>query len=570
MYEAGRRAVLRSIPALVAAGAVSRRGSGQTQADEVSPAEWRSSYYDGRNSSYNPGGIELEEKPEPWLLTGLNGAERVRSYKYVTLEGDIFYPAAGQIGRFDIGTQSSGGIGLGLGTMYGNTLATYDDDLVWADGQSIARTVVSRFDVSRYLDDGEYIGDSYDDLVLIAPRKLQVAGDTLYFAGYNLGVSAADEEDVEAASNPGIWAVGLESMELEWKCDLYEGLNSASSPQFAFAIGADQLYVLDIGNTAAKRTLWAIDRTDGAVRWRRDIGAPVDTSPPTALADGVVVPKRGDPVKYAKSDGSREWRKSEGTGLHVLGVEEDIVAMHGERVVRYGLDGSTVWEQRHGNDEDSSVTWYSISGSGRLAYLQGYQPTGEETYDYFLLAIDLETGARQWRLELPGGPVEQPLVTHLGVYMPIHSETEGIQMFGIGRTPPNGELSLEPAYPTVGEEATAILDGESDLYVDVSIQLDGEELEVTERNGQYQADFEVRERNHTLTATTEDVFHTTREDTYEVAAASAPTTATPSPTSGETASASDVGASGFTIWSALLSVAGYALYRQRWEDEDKE
>ncbi|WP_227132735.1 outer membrane protein assembly factor BamB family protein [Halorubellus salinus] len=196
---------------------------------------------------------------------------------------------------------------------------------------------------------------------------------------------------------------------------------------------------------------------NGAVRWERDVGARVATSP--AVFDGRVFATTtdGDLVSLGEPDGDVRWRTDVGDAatapavvtspsptLVVVGTDEGVVARHaadGEEAwtasgpgrVRgapaLGSDGTLVAADDAGvvrglDAASGDETWrFEAEGAvhGAPALADGVAYVG--TRGRRLLAIDVDSGSVEWSFELGDWVDGSPVVAYGAVFVPTQAGT---------------------------------------------------------------------------------------------------------------------------------------------------
>jgi outer membrane protein assembly factor BamB len=163
--------------------------------------------------------------------------------------------------------------------------------------------------------------------------------------------------------------------------------------------------------------LYAVDATDGSVRWKSATGGRIRSTP--AVADGRVVAGSADGIVYAfaEGDGHLLWQHAtEGAALVSAdyGFDRRTVqsspAVVGGRVLVgardgyfYALDadsGKRLWRQDH------AVSWVNSSP----AVAEGLAVVGSSD-EQFVQAVDVATGEERWRVGTAGIVWTSPAVT---------------------------------------------------------------------------------------------------------------------------------------------------------------
>ena len=198
---------------------------------------------------------------------------------------------------------------------------------------------------------------------------------------------------------------------LLWECD-GGWTKRLISPAALSAVARDGLRRLAVAN--GDGSLTCMNALDGAVLWRRDIGAVEWGGPLWARLDGsdeqtIVTGTEHDGVAAVTRDGETRWRVNADAAappLHIRGplAAADISGDGGDAIFgasRFGLfcidaDGALAWEQYTGDDFPGGLVIADADGDGRAEL---YAVSNDDAY---LWRFDAATGAPAWKAPLHG------------------------------------------------------------------------------------------------------------------------------------------------------------------------
>ncbi len=179
-----------------------------------------------------------------------------------------------------------------------------------------------------------------------------------------------------------VYALNPTDGSVKWKCPTGGFVNS-SSP----AIGADgTVYVGSEDNN-----VYALNPTDGSVKWKYPTGGPVDSSPAIG-ADGTVYVGSNDNYVYAlnPTDGSVKWKYPTGGSV----VSSPAIGADG--TVYVGSDDDYVYAL---NPADGSVKWKYNAG----IYVMSSPAIGADgtvyigSFDGYVYALNPADGSVKWK-----------------------------------------------------------------------------------------------------------------------------------------------------------------------------
>jgi outer membrane protein assembly factor BamB len=181
---------------------------------------------------------------------------------------------------------------------------------------------------------------------------------------------------LDAANGDSLWSVQLTAEK--------EGEQVRSSP-------AEESGIVVVGSNAG--TLFAVNRSDGTERWRRDLGRSIFSTPVIGAGRVIAGSVGGDLFGLSLESGEILWRYAAGSAFYgSAALAHDAAVIGSADGVLHAIDpatGKNLWRFKA-----KSVINTAPLVSGRIVYAGSLDRT--------LYALDLLTGAELWRWEAPG------------------------------------------------------------------------------------------------------------------------------------------------------------------------
>lgn len=232
-----------------------------------------------------------------------------------------------------------------------------------------------------------------------------------------------------AASKTRVFVVGgggtlhaleLESGKLLWKLAVGEPLAYEQRPgeprNWDFYVSSPVIADTSVVIGGADGVVYAVDESDGTVRWNRAIGGPIRSTPAVSAGTVFIGTMDGALHALALDDGEPRWSfDTEGNRNFPRGevqsspaVAEGLVVFGARDGYLYAVDAGTGTE-RWRSDHDGSWVITSPAISGDLVF-------AGSSDGQFVQAVDLASGVERWRVETDARVFSSPAAAGGMVY----------------------------------------------------------------------------------------------------------------------------------------------------------